>query len=134
MITTNFLATVIGWYLVIMSILLLCKRELIVSAINELMTQRATMLLVGIMTFIVGLLLVVSHNVWVMAWPVVVTIIAWLTLIGGLIRLFCPDTVHKIWKRVIDKPVKIVVCGIISLIVGLFLLYNVYATLIHSVL
>lgn len=123
---TNFLATVLGWYLVVMSLLLLIRHEIVVSAMKELMAQRAEMLVVGIITFIIGLLMVISHNIWIMGWSVIVTVFAWLILIGGLIRLFCPDTVYKIWSKVIDKPEKMIVCGVITLIIGLFLLYKVY--------
>ncbi|MCW8410215.1 DUF308 domain-containing protein [Legionella sp. PATHC035] len=123
---TNFLAAVLGWYLVIVSLLLLTRREIVVTAMRELMGQRAVMLVVGILTLIIGLLMVISHNVWVMGWPVIVTIFAWLTLIGGLFRLYCPDTVYQIWNKVIDKSGLLITTGVITLIIGLFLLYKVY--------
>ncbi len=123
---TNFLATVIGWYFVIMSLLLLIRRDIVVTAMRELMGQRAVMLVVGIITLILGLLMVTSHNIWVMGWPVIVTIISWLILIGGLFRLYCPDTVYKIWNKTIDKSEKLTVCAVVTLIIGLFLLYKVY--------
>ncbi|WP_392537515.1 hypothetical protein [Legionella sp. 227] len=123
---TNFLAAVLGWYLVIVSLLLLIRREIVVTAMRELMGQRAVMLVVGIITLIIGLLMVISHNVWLMGWPVIVTIFAWLILIGGLFRLYCPDTVYKIWNKVIDKSGLLITTGVISLIIGLFLLYKVY--------
>ncbi|PWY56456.1 hypothetical protein DGG96_02435 [Legionella qingyii] len=123
---TNFLAAVLGWYLVIVSLLLLVRRDIVVTAMRELMSQRAVMLVVGIMTLIIGLLMVLSHNVWVMGWPVIVTVFAWLILIGGLFRLYCPDTVYKIWNRVIDKSELFITIAVITLIIGLFLLYKVY--------
>lgn len=123
---TDFLATVLGWYLVIVSLLLLLRRDIVITALRELMQQRAVMLVVGIITLIIGLLMVISHNVWIMGWPVLVTIIAWLVLIGGLFRLFCPDTVYKIWGRIITNSEKLIICGVVSLVIGLFLLYKVY--------
>lgn len=123
---TNFLATVLGWYLVIVSLLLLTRRDIVVAAMKELMGQRAVMLVVGTITLIIGLLMVVSHNVWVMGWPVIVTVIAWLILIGGLFRLYCPDTVYKIWSKLINKTEVFLTTGVITLIIGLFLLYKVY--------
>lgn len=123
---TNFLAAVLGWYLVIVSLLLLVRREIIVTAMKELMGQRALMLFVGIITLIIGLLMVLSHNVWVMGWPVIVTVFAWLILIGGLFRLYCPDTVYKIWSKMLDKSELFIINGVISLLIGLFLLYKVY--------
>jgi cytochrome bd-type quinol oxidase subunit 2 len=123
---TNFLASVLGWYLVIVSLLLILRSEIVVAAMRELIGHRAVMLVVGILTLMIGLLMVISHNIWIMGWPVIITIIAWLVLIGGLFRLFFPDIVYKIWNKTIDKPNKLIVCGIIILIIGLFLLYKVH--------
>lgn len=123
---THFLAAILGWYLVIVSLLLLIRREIVVTAMKELMGQRAVMLVVGIITLIIGLLMVLSHNVWVMGWPVIVTVFAWLILIGGLFRLYCPDTVYKIWNKMIDKSELFITIGVITLLIGLFLLYKVY--------
>ncbi|KTC89893.1 DUF308 domain-containing protein [Fluoribacter dumoffii] len=123
---TNFLAAVLGWYLVIVSLLLLTRREIIVNATKELMGQRAVMFVVGVITLIIGLLMVISHNIWVMDWPVIVTLFAWLTLIGGLFRLYFPDTVYKIWNNIMDKTGVLITTGVISLVIGLFLLYQVY--------
>ncbi|AWN73887.1 hypothetical protein LEAN103870_00745 [Legionella anisa] len=123
---TNFLASVLGWYLVIVSLLLLVRREVVVTAMKELMGQRALMLVVGTITLIIGLLMVLSHNVWVMGWPVIVTVFSWLILIGGLFRLYCPDTVYKVWDKMINKSEVFITSGVITLIIGLFLLYKVY--------
>lgn len=123
---TNFLAAVLGWYLVIVSLLLLIRRDIVVTAMKELMGQRAVMLVVGIITLIIGLLMVIGHNVWVIGWPVIVTIFAWLILIGGLFRLYCPDTVYKIWNKMIGKTELFLTTGVITLVIGLFLLYKVY--------
>ncbi|WP_454783212.1 hypothetical protein [Legionella sp. WA2022007384] len=123
---TNFLAALLGWYLVIVSLLLLVRREIVVAAMKELMGQRAVMLFVGVITLIIGLLMVLSHNVWVMGWPVIVTVFAWLILISGLFRLYCPDTVYKIWNKLINKSELFITIDVISLLIGLFLLFKVY--------
>ncbi|KTD41747.1 hypothetical protein [Legionella parisiensis] len=124
--STIFLASVLGWYLVIVSLLLLIRREVVVTAMKELMGQRAVMLVLGIITLIIGLLMVLSHNVWIMGWPVIVTIFSWLILIGALFRLYCPDTVYKVWNKMINKSEVFITSGVITLIIGLFLLYKVY--------
>ncbi|MBI2786132.1 MAG: hypothetical protein HYX60_07460 [Legionella longbeachae] len=123
---TYFLASLLGWYFVIMGLLLISRRDIVVNAMRDLIGQPALMLFVGVITLMIGLLMVLSHNIWVMSWPVIITIFAWLILIGGVVRLFFPDTVFKIWEKTIDKPVKLIIWGIITLLIGLFLLYHVY--------
>lgn len=123
---TYFLASLLGWYFVILGLLLILRRDIVVNAMRDLIGQPALMFFVGVITLMIGLLMALSHNIWVMSWPVIITIFAWLILIGGLFRLFFPDTVYKIWEKTIDKPKKLIICGIITLIIGLFLLYGAY--------
>jgi hypothetical protein len=44
-------------------------------------------LLSGILLFVAGLAIVRAHNVWAGGWPVLVTAIGWLILLGGLARM-----------------------------------------------
>lgn len=126
MMTTYFIATVLGWYLVIMSLLLIFRRDVVTAAMRDVMAQPGLLLIVGVITLFIGLLMVISHNYWVLAWPVIVTVFGWIVLISGVIRLFCPETVHKMWGRMANKPEAFTVAGIVMLILGLFLLFQVY--------
>lgn len=123
---TLFLATVIGWYFVIISLFLIIQHQHLKSIVDEILDQRGLIFIMAILTLIMGLLMVASHNVWVMGWPVVITLIAWLVLISGLLRLFCLDTVIKMGKSFVDHPNKIIIAGVVYLLIGLFLLFHVY--------
>ena len=125
--TTYCLATVVGWYLVIMSLLLLFRRTIVISGVTNIMDQPGLFLVVAFFTVIIGLLMVSSHNLWVMGWPVLVTLIGWLVLISGLVRLFFPDTIHRMWHRLLAKTEVFTFVGIVLLIIGLFLLIKVYS-------
>ncbi len=123
---TLFLATVVGWYLVVVSLLLLCQYEHVKSVMADIMTNRGLFFIIALFTFVIGLLMVVSHNIWVMAWPVVVTVFSWLVLIGGLFRLFCQDALMKVAQSILNHPIRMRVTAVILLLVGLFLLFHVY--------
>ena len=43
----------------------------------------------GVLLLVAGLAIVRSHHVWT-GWPVLVTVLGWLAIIGGLARLFFP--------------------------------------------
>lgn len=123
---TIFLATVMGWFLVIVSLFILIKFEQVQLILTNVLSQRGLFFVVAIFTLILGLLMVVSHNLWVMGWPVVVTILSWLVLISGLIRLFCFDYMYKMANLFLAHPHNMRIASIIFLVVGLFLLYHVY--------
>ena len=123
---TLFLATVIGWYLVITCLFSLIRSEHVKAVAEEIMAQRGLFFLMAIITLILGLLLVASHNIWVMSWPVVITLFSWMVLISGLIRLLCPESANKIARSFLDNPTGMKVGCILFLLIGLFLLYHVY--------
>lgn len=126
MTSTYFLAAVIGWYLVIVSLIVLLRQRLVAGIISDILGQRALLFFMGLVSLVIGLLLVISHNVWVMSWPVIITLIGWLTLITGILRIAFPDVSLRMgqwWQR---RPVAIIVITVIYLLIGLLLLYQVY--------
>lgn len=123
--TSIFLARVLGLYCFIVSMVLFYNRQSVKAMIMEMVSQRAVFFLVAIITLIFGILLVVSHNIWVLGWPVVITLMAWVALLSGVIRLAFPDYIQK---RIGMWPLERVVTGgaIVMLIIGIFLLYHGY--------
>ena len=47
---------------------------------------------VGSVGIIIGIILIEYHNIWVKNWTVLVTIISWLFLIGGLVVVIIPKS------------------------------------------
>ncbi len=125
---TLFLATVIGWYFVITSLFILVRHDYVISIAKDLMKQPGLLMVVAIFTLILGLLMVTNHNIWVMGWPVVVTIISWMVLISGVIRLFFAEAAIKFGQFFIEQPINMRASAVFSLLIGLFLLYHAYAT------
>nr|HAT8714909.1 hypothetical protein [Legionella jordanis] len=123
---TLFLGKVIGWYFVIVALWIVIRQELANAFISETIAHRALLFFMAIITLILGLMIVISHNVWVMGWPVIITIVGWLMLIGGLLRLFFPEIGVRIAQAWLRKPVYFWIAAAIYLIIGLYLLYRAY--------
>jgi uncharacterized membrane protein HdeD (DUF308 family) len=63
--TTLFLAKVFGLYLLVMGLLMPLRRKELSAMIEALADNRPLVFLVGVLVLILGLVLVVSHNVWI---------------------------------------------------------------------
>lgn len=126
MASTYFLAAVIGWYLVIVSLIVLLRQRLVAGIISDITGQRALLFFMGLVSLIIGLLLVLSHNVWVMSWPVIITIIGWLAVIAGILRMAFPDVSLRMGQWWQHRPVAFMIISVVYLLIGLFLLYQVY--------
>ena len=72
---------------------------LIALAITEAMNLRTlastpapvgVVYLNGTLLFVAGLAIVRAHNRWTGGWPVLVTLMGWSAILGGLTRMFAP--------------------------------------------
>ncbi|RAP38014.1 hypothetical protein B1207_03225 [Legionella quinlivanii] len=129
---TIFLAKVIGWYLVITSLYVFFRRKNLHPLINAMVADSPLMLFMAIITLILGLLLVISHNVWVVAWPLIITITGWLILLSALLRLFFPDQAIRMAHWWSAHANGLMIMALIYLLIGLFLLYKGYYYLFTS--
>lgn len=49
----------------------------------------------GYITFLLGLVTVVAHSLWVTDWRVAITILGWITLFKGVTKIIFPEHIHK---------------------------------------
>ena len=117
-----FLAQVIGIYLFLVSLAMLVHQQHGKKVIHEFLANHSLIALSGGLSLMIGLLLVVSHNIWVAKWPVVITIIGWLTLIQGCARIFIPDAFVKFMKDLTHNKGYLLMSWI-WLLVGLYLIW-----------
>lgn len=75
----------------------------------------------GVLPIIFGTWLLMEHNIWVLGWPIVVTIIAWGMLLVGTFRVWFP----RFWKAALTKyHTKVpILFALFGLIIGALLLY-----------
>lgn len=53
----------------------------------------------GYITFLLGLVTVILHNIWVADWRVAITILGWVTLFKGIMKIGFPDHVNAQAQR-----------------------------------
>jgi hypothetical protein len=121
-----FLAKVLGLYLVIVPLAVLVNRKHLPRLVEEFSTNVGLNILASIFALVLGLLLVVSHNVWTADWRVLVTILGWLTLAKGVVRLLFLERMQKL-SALSLKPWWAVVL-VLLVLVGLYLSYVGFST------
>jgi len=124
--TSIFLAQAFAIYLLIMGVALLFCREYFFQAAIEIAESKGQSLILSIFTLILGILLVLFHNVWVANWQVVITLLAWVTLLKGIIRLLLPTLVLK-WMKAFDNNTYYYSVVVFSIALGLYLIYMGFA-------
>lgn len=118
-----FLAKVLGIYLLVASIAFFVHTKKYKTIITDIKNSPALLCMSGALALITGLLIVVSHNIWTMDWRVVITILGWLSLIKGFLRLVFPQVSHQVLTRYLKNSSAYYFSASIMLILGVYLSY-----------
>ena len=102
--TSIFLAKLIGPLALALGFGVLFNRDAVRAVLHEFINNRAILFLAGLITFPAGLAIVLTHNVWVADWPVIITIAGWLTALSGAIRLVAPEGAIRYGRRAYERP------------------------------
>ena len=102
--TSVFLAKLIGPIALVLGLGILINRTAMRAVLDEFIRNRALVFLTGLITMPAGLAIVLTHNVWVADWPLLITVLGWLALISGAVRIAAPQDAVKFGRRVYDQP------------------------------
>ena len=67
--------------------------------------------LAGALWFVAGLAIVRAHNKWRRGWPVIVTLVGWFAILGGLFRMFAPEVAQQGVQNTFATLASQLVCG-----------------------
>ena len=97
--TSIFLAKVMGIYLAIEGLALIVNKKYLIKVIRELLKTKGVIYIFSFFTLILGIMLVVGHNIWTKDWVGLVTLLGWLILVKGVMNVLFP----KIGLKMAEK-------------------------------
>ena len=118
-----FLAKVMGLYLCILSISMLIHAENFTSILAGIFHNASIQFVLAIYILVLGLLMVVSHNIWDGTWVMVITILSWLVLLKGILYITFPKSMSSLAQSVIKDKQWLSMSAVVNLLLGLFLTY-----------
>ncbi len=126
--TSIFLAKLMGPIFVIIGVGLFLNRERYLAVVDEVILSKTLLYVFGVMALTGGLAILLTHNVWVWDWPVVITIIAWLMVVRGSLRIVIPQQIEALAKGMTDRlPTLLLISDMIVISLGLFLSWKGYS-------
>ncbi len=119
------LAQVMGPLLLVIGLGVLFNRSSFNQMIAEMIggKQQLTLFVTGTLTTLLGLLVVIGHNVWVWNWTVLVTLLGWATLIKGIFLVLFPTASNPIAKFYQGRDSLITGAALVAIIMSLVLCY-----------
>lgn len=127
MTTSKSIAGLIGPTLVAGAVAVLLNLRTWPALVEQGFRDPALILMSGFPLFVAGLAIVREHNRWQGSWPVLVTVVGWLALLGGLSRILFPTRLGAIAVRAIQTKGILPAAAIVFLVLGGWLSFKGYS-------
>ncbi len=93
-----FIARVFGLCYLIIGVGFIFNRKAFQRVMEDFCKNAALLFFAALFALVIGVVIILTHNVWVANWTVMITIIGWAGLIKGIWMIVFPDTVPKFMK------------------------------------
>jgi uncharacterized membrane protein len=118
-----FIAKIFGLCYLILGIGLLANRKTFKRIIEDFCKNEALVLYGGLIAFVVGVVIILTHNVWAANWTIIITLIGWAGLIKGIWMIVFPDSVHKLMKIYQNNENVLLIHAMLALMLGAVLTF-----------
>jgi cytochrome bd-type quinol oxidase subunit 2 len=86
------------------------------TAMNDLVNNQGLLWVTGLVTFVMGTVILALYNTWSKSWRVLVTIIGWLAVIKGAVLMLFPQ-VMKLYVNFLSNTT-LTLSGIYAIVLG----------------
>ena len=117
-----FFVKFMGYFMFLTGSALFLSKETRTTMLENMKNNESFLIAMGYITLLIGLPIVILHNVWELSVLGLVTLMGWVMLIKGFVFLAKPSVVKK--KELSEKKIKI--RGLISALIGLGIMYCGY--------
>lgn len=97
--TTLFLAQLVGPTMLAVGVGIFLSRDYYTKVYRHLENETLAVLMSGIAALVVGIVMVMNHNVWEGFVATVITLVGWLSIVKGLMLIIVPRTVDRIGDK-----------------------------------
>jgi hypothetical protein len=120
------IARLVGPLFVAIGLGVLLNRATYAAAIAEGVRSPVLVYLAGMGTMLAGLAILNAHHAWTADWRVIVTVLGWMFIIAGIVRIVLPTVATSLSSTIYSAPVAMAVMGIVVLAVGGYLSFEGY--------
>jgi len=127
--TSRTIASLAGPVLIAVAAFLLLNRKDLPQMAPRIAEDWGLVVLSGVVLLVAGLAMVQRHNIWEASWRVLVTLAAWLAVVGGLARILYPRQLAEMAGTILANPPNVVIPALVLLFLGSFLTLKGYRLL-----
>ncbi len=123
---TVLIARFLGPLLTIITVGVLLNLKNYQKMMEDFFKNSALVYIGGLMALSFGIILVMFHNVWVLNWTVLITILGWSSLVKGILLIVFPNMILKMTEMCRKSTAVLAVHVVIILALGIFLTVKGY--------
>jgi len=120
------IARLIGPLFIVLGIGCLINQSLYADMIGQAILVPVLIYLSGMLAFVAGVAMLNGYNAWTADWRVIVTILGWIFVIAGIVRIALPALVAALALTVYSGASTVLISGIVILVIGAFLSFQGY--------
>lgn len=113
--------TVFSWFILILGLSYLLQSENWIRLAQTVEDETFRFYPLSLFILVMGLMIVCTHNIWVLKWHVAITLLGWLLVIKSILYLLCTSWIDKMILSAESMRTWIRVSGTIFSLVGVIL-------------
>lgn len=122
--TSILLARIIGPLFVLIGVGVLLNRKHYAAMTTNFLKNAELCYFSGALAFIIGIVIILFHNLWAADWRVMITIIGWASLFKGMSRILFPTMGSMVATKFTQSNWPLNVSAILLVIVGVWFVYE----------
>jgi len=123
--TSQFLAKLIGPVLFFIGLGAIANAPVYNTMASQFLGNLGMIYFSGILTLLAGIAIVLYHNAWEWRWYLLITILGWLAILGGILRIVAPQCTAAVGEYMIGGNA-LPIGGVVMIVVGATLCFNGY--------
>ena len=124
--TSVFIARLMGPVMTLAGLVIVLNPERMAAMGRELVQGEAPIFVSGIVTLVLGLTLVNTHNSWSADWRICITIFGWICVLAGVARMAFSTWVKGVGEQMIANFAVLRLVSVALIALGVFLSYQGY--------
>ncbi len=121
---TLLLAKFFGLYFLAIGLVFLINPKRIYSVYDRMIDNDGLLYVGGVIALLLGAFVISIHNIWIMGWPLIITIIGWLSLAKGFGLMVYPGFARYFSPLFRQSSHLFRALGFLLALLGLFLTYQ----------
>jgi len=121
-----FIARLIGPLFVVLGVGILLNQAVYADMIGQAVLIPVLIYLTGMLALTAGVAMLNGYHAWTADWRVVITILGWIMVIAGIVRIVLPVVTAVLAIGLYSGSSAMPIVAVIVLVVGVFLSYQGY--------